>query len=88
MQVTLIRLGLPNGVRVIMRLLSVPFCLATSRMMSVKAEQAPSLSWQGGFGLGSPPTRTGDYDDFLARDYVESFPLDVNALSFAAGYSR
>lgn len=46
------------------------------------------LPWQGGFGPQDPPVRIGDYDDFLARDYVESFPLDVNALSFAARYSQ
>lgn len=46
------------------------------------------LPWQGGFGPDDPLVRIGDYDDFLARDYVESFPLDVNALSFAAAYSQ
>jgi hypothetical protein len=46
------------------------------------------LPWQGGFGIDDPPVRIGGYDDFLARDYVESFPLDVNALSFAARYAR
>jgi hypothetical protein len=44
------------------------------------------LPWQGGFGLEETPIRIGDYDDFLARDYVESVPLDVNALSFASAY--
>ena len=44
------------------------------------------LTWQGGFGPDDPLVRVGDYDDFLARDYVESFSLDVNALSFAAAY--
>ena len=46
------------------------------------------LPWQGGFLPDDPLVRVGDYDDFLARDYVESFPLDVNALSFAAAYSQ
>lgn len=46
------------------------------------------LPWQGGFGPEGPLVRIGDYDDFLARDYIESFPLDVNALSFAAAYSQ
>lgn len=46
------------------------------------------LPWQGGFGLDDPSVRIGGYDDFLARDYVESLALDVNALSFAARYSR
>jgi hypothetical protein len=46
------------------------------------------LPWQGGFGPDEPLVRIGDYDDFLARDYVESFPLDVNALSFAAAYTQ
>lgn len=44
------------------------------------------LPWQGGFSLDDPPIRIGNYDDFLARDYIESVPLDVNALSFAARY--
>lgn len=44
------------------------------------------LSWQGGFQLDDPPLQLGTYDDFLARDYVESVPLDINALSFAARY--
>ncbi|WP_146176318.1 hypothetical protein [Rhodovulum kholense] len=46
------------------------------------------LPWQDGYGPDDPLVRIGDYDDFLARDYVESFPLDVNALSFAAAYSQ
>lgn len=46
------------------------------------------LPWQGGFEPDDPLVRIGDYDDFLARDYIESFPLDVNALSFAAAYSK
>lgn len=46
------------------------------------------LPWQGGFGPDDPLVRIGGYDDFLARDYVESFPLDVNAISFAAAYSQ
>ena len=46
------------------------------------------LPWQGGFSIDDPPVRIGGYDDFLARDYVESFPLDVNALSFAARYAK
>lgn len=46
------------------------------------------MQWQGGFGIEDPPVRIGSYDDFLARDYVESVPLDVNALSFAARYAN
>lgn len=46
------------------------------------------LPWQGGFNIDDPSVRIGDYDDFLARDYIESFPLDMNALSFAASYAK
>jgi hypothetical protein len=46
------------------------------------------LPWQGGFGLADPSVRIGDYEDFTARDYIESVPLDLNALSFAARYRR
>ena len=45
-----------------------------------------NLSWQGGFQVDDPPLQIGTYDDFLARDYIESFALDINALSFAARY--
>lgn len=45
------------------------------------------LHWQGGFDIDNPSVRIGGYDDFLARDYVESFPLDLNALSHAARYT-
>ena len=44
------------------------------------------LSWQGGFHIDDPSLQLGTYDDFLARDYIESVPLDINALSFAARY--
>lgn len=44
------------------------------------------LLWQGGFRLDEPPLHLGTYDDFLARDYIESVALDINALSFAARY--
>jgi hypothetical protein len=59
--------------------------------LSIKEEFEAALKdlpWQGGLGLDDPPVRIGAYDDFLARDYVESYALDVNALSFAARYSR
>lgn len=58
--------------------------------LAIKDEFEASLKdlpWQGGFSLDEPPVRIGRYDDFLASDYVESFPLDVNALSFAARYA-
>jgi len=32
------------------------------------------------------PIKTGTYDDLTARDYAESQPLDLNAMSFAARY--
>lgn len=44
------------------------------------------LSWQGGFQPDDPCIQLGTYDDFLARDYIESVALDINALSFAARY--
>jgi hypothetical protein len=44
------------------------------------------LPWQGGFQLDDPSLQLGTYDDFLARDYIESVALDINALSFAARY--
>lgn len=44
------------------------------------------LSWQGGFHIDDPSLQVGTYDDFLARDYIESVALDINALSFAARY--
>lgn len=44
------------------------------------------LSWQGGFHIDDPSLQLGTYDDFLARDYIESVALDINALSFAARY--
>lgn len=46
------------------------------------------LSWQGRFELDEPSLQLGTYDDFLARDYVESVALDINALSFAARYQE
>lgn len=46
------------------------------------------LPWDGAFAPDDPLVRIGGYDDFLARDYVESFPLDINALSFAAAYAH
>lgn len=42
------------------------------------------LPWVAPFFLADPSIRIGSYDDFSARDYVESVPLDLNALSFAA----
>jgi hypothetical protein len=42
------------------------------------------LPWVAPFSLADPGIRIGSYDDFSARDYVESVPLDLNALSFAA----
>lgn len=48
----------------------------------------PKLLWQGRFQLDEPPLQLGTYDDFLARDYVESVALDINALSFAARYQE
>lgn len=45
-----------------------------------------TLPWQGGFQLDEPFLHLGTYDDFLARDYIESVALDINALSFAARY--
>ncbi len=45
-----------------------------------------NLPWQGGFQLDDPSLQLGTYDDFLARDYIESVALDINALSFAARY--
>lgn len=45
------------------------------------------LLWVRPFSLSSLGVRLGDYDDFTARDYVESVPLDLNALSFAASYN-
>lgn len=44
------------------------------------------LTWQGGFQVDDPSLQLGTYDDFLARDYIESVALDINALSFAARY--
>lgn len=44
------------------------------------------LSWYGTFGLDEPPLLLGTYEDYLARDYIESVALDINALSFAARY--
>jgi hypothetical protein len=44
------------------------------------------LTWQGGFSIDDPSLQLGTYDDFLARDYIESIALDINALSFAARY--
>lgn len=46
-----------------------------------------SLPWGDGVMLDDPAVRLGGYDDFLARDYVESFSLDLNAISFAARYA-
>ncbi|MGV1014630.1 MAG: hypothetical protein ACOYB4_06640 [Methyloceanibacter sp.] len=46
------------------------------------------LPWQDGFQPDDPPIQMGTYDDFLARDYIESIPLDMNVLSFAARYAR
>lgn len=45
------------------------------------------LPWQNGYSADDPAVIVGGYGDFLARDYVESYPLDVNALSFAARYA-
>jgi hypothetical protein len=42
------------------------------------------LPWIAPFFLADPGIRIGSYDDFSARDYIESVPLDLNALSFAA----
>lgn len=42
-----------------------------------------ALPRQGGFRLVKPSVRMGGYDDFSARDHVESVPLDMNALSHA-----
>lgn len=47
-----------------------------------------NLPWRGGYAAGDPAVFVGGYDDFLARDYVESYPLDINALSFAARYAQ
>ncbi|WP_160147812.1 hypothetical protein [Tabrizicola flagellatus] len=44
------------------------------------------LIWQGGLSIDDPSLQLGTYDDFLARDYIESVALDINALSFAARY--
>ncbi|NQY97271.1 MAG: hypothetical protein HRT82_08915 [Henriciella sp.] len=42
-----------------------------------------ALDWTGAFTIDDDPVRVGSYDDFSARDYRESVPLDLNALSFA-----
>ncbi len=44
------------------------------------------LKWQGSLSIDDPSLQLGTYDDFLARDYIESVALDINALSFAARY--
>ena len=46
------------------------------------------LDWVKPFKLAEASVRIGDYDDFSARLYMESVPLDLNALSFAANNSR
>lgn len=48
------------------------------------ATAVEELPWAAPFFLAEPSIRIGSYDDFSARDYVESVPLDLNALSFAA----
>lgn len=47
-------------------------------------EAIDGLTWAAPFSLADPSVYVGTYDDFSAREYVESVPLDVNALSFAA----
>ncbi|MEO0697730.1 MAG: hypothetical protein AAFS13_10555 [Pseudomonadota bacterium] len=42
-----------------------------------------ALKWKGGFSLHDPPERIGSYEDYSAREYIDSVPLDLNALSFA-----
>ena len=51
-------------------------------------EVVKGLDWQGPFRLSDPAVRIGDHDDFSAREYKESVPLDVNALSFASRYGQ
>lgn len=45
------------------------------------------ISWEAPFEIDSAiPYQIASYDDFSARDYIESYPLDLNALSFAARF--
>lgn len=47
-------------------------------------EAFAGLIWTPPFSLANPSVYLGTYDDFSAREYVQSVPLDVNSLSFSA----
>lgn len=47
-------------------------------------EAIVGLTWTPPFSLASPSVYIGAYEDFSARDYVQSVPLDVHSLSLAA----
>lgn len=78
-----------EGVRVRFLLILKPEEQREAQITEISAafeEIISSLLWQGGFRIDDPSLQLGTYDDFIARDYIESVALDINALSFAARY--
>lgn len=59
-----------------------------SKIAQIVENKLKSIKWVGVFSLHEDALVTGTYGDLTAADYINSFPLELNSLSFARRYTK